>query len=256
MVHKVNKFLLYIILFFSSFTTFSQVVELEDPPAVAQKNLDVQKWSDTTAIQPLPFQSNFKENYSGTDFQYETVAPDTSAWNNFKAWLQYWLGRIFSFGLDGANPTALEIVLKVIAILIVLFVVYMIVKTILNKEGNWIFGKSSQKKIATSDAIDEDIHSINFEKAIRDSKNSNDYRLAIRYYYLWLLKRLSDKSLIEWDIEKTNSDYLYEISNPKLRQDFAYLSYIYDYSWYGEFELNETAFIQSEKTFLNTFNSL
>jgi len=252
----VNKFLLYIILFLSSFTVFSQPVELEAPPAVAQKNPEVQKWSDTTAIQPLSFNPDFKEKYTGSDFQYETVAPDTSAWNDFKAWLQYWLGRIFSLGMDGTNPTALEIVLKVIAILIVLFVVYMIAKTILNKEGNWIFGKSSQKKIATSNSIDEDIHSINFEKAIWDSKNSNDYRLAIRYYYLWLLKRLSDKSLIEWDIEKTNSDYLYEIGNPKLRHDFSYLSYIYDYSWYGEFELNETTFNQSEKAFINTFNSL
>ncbi len=256
MVHKVNKLLLYIILFLSSFATYSQVDELEDPTVIARQNRQIQTLSDTTAIQPLPFHSNFKENYSGTDFQYETVAPDTSAWSSFKAWLQYWLGRIFSFGVDGANPTALEIVLKVIAILIVLFVVYMIVKTILNKEGNWIFGKSSQKKITTSDTIDEDIHSINFEKAIRDSKNNNDYRLAIRYYYLWLLKRLSDKSLIEWDIEKTNSDYLYEIGNPKLRHDFSYLSYIYDYSWYGEFELNETTFNQSEKAFINTFNSL
>lgn len=132
----------------------------------------------------------------------------------------------------------------------------MIAKSIINKEGSWIFGKSSKKKIATSDIEQEDIHMINFEKMIRDSKNNNDYRLAIRYYYLWLLKRLTDKTVIEWDIEKTNSDYLYEISDLKLRKDFAYLSYIYDYSWYGEFTLDETAFIRSEKAFLNTFNSL
>lgn len=256
MVHKVNKFICYIILFIASFSSYAQV-DLETViPANKQEQRIVETLSDTASVSPLQFDPHFKEKYSGSDFQYETVVKDNSAWDQFKAWLRYWLSRIFSFGVDGANATALEIALKVIAALILLFVVYMIVKAILNKEGNWIFGKSSKKKITTSDVIDEDIHTINFEKMIRDSKNNNDYRLAIRYYYLWLLKRLSDKTIIEWDIEKTNSDYRYEINDLKLREDFAYLSYLYDYSWYGEFVLNEAAFTRSEKAFLNTFNSL
>ncbi|UUC45487.1 DUF4129 domain-containing protein [Flavobacterium cerinum] len=251
-----NKILLYIILITTSFIAYPQANTEEVIPYTEQENRYVEMYSDTTSVTPLQFRPQFKENYSGSDFQYETMVKDRSSWEKFKNWFLYWLSRIFSFGFNKTSSSALEITLKIIAFLIILFVVYMIAKSIINKEGSWIFGKSSKKKIDTSDIEQEDIHMINFEKMIRDSKNNNDYRLAIRYYYLWLLKRLTDKTVIEWDIEKTNSDYLYEISDLKLRKDFAYLSYIYDYSWYGEFTLDETAFIRSEKAFLNTFNSL
>jgi len=65
-----------------------------------------------------------------------------------------------------------------------------------------------------------------------------------------LLKSLSDKNTIEWDIEKTNSDYIREIKDNKLKQDFQFLSYIFEYSWYGEFELNDNDFSKAEAAFL------
>ncbi len=74
--------------------------------------------------------------------------------------------------------------------------------------------------------------------------------MATRYYYLWLLKTLSDRNIIEWDIEKTNGDYLNEISNLELKNEFQFLSYVYEYSWYGEFNLNETDFEKTEIAFL------
>ena len=62
---------------------------------------------------------------------------------------------------------------------------------------------------------------------------------------------------IEWDIEKTNTDYLYEIKNPIHKEEFTYLSYLYNYIWYGEFEIDERMFQKAENRFKNaikTFN--
>jgi hypothetical protein len=67
---------------------------------------------------------------------------------------------------------------------------------------------------------------------------------------------MSDKNIIEWDIEKTNSDYSYEIKNEKLKEDFNYLSYLYNYIWYGEFELTEDTFNKTKKSFETTFQTL
>ncbi|WP_264560650.1 hypothetical protein [Flavobacterium sp. N501239] len=139
--------------------------------------------------------------------------------------------------------------MKIIAFIIIGFVIYMIVKVIINKEGQWIFGKKN-KKITVSELVEENIHSINFNEIIKKSKQEKDYRLTIRYYYLWLLKSYSDKELIEWDIEKTNSDYLSELKSQNTKENFKYLSYIYDYSWYGEFEINEPDFLKAETVFL------
>jgi len=68
---------------------------------------------------------------------------------------------------------------------------------------------------------------------------------------LWLLKSLSDRTIIDWDIEKTNTDYLSEIKSAEFKKEFEFLSYIYDYCWYGEFELNEEDFAKAENHFIN-----
>ena len=67
---------------------------------------------------------------------------------------------------------------------------------------------------------------------------------------------MSDKNLIEWDVEKTNSDYLYEIKNQAQKDDFSYLSYLYNYIWYGEFELDEATFVKAKNAFEKTIKSL
>lgn len=245
-----NKKLLYILLSFS----FSVLGQTEADSISTSQTISEKQFSAEN-IQPKTFRENFKNDYIGEDFQYETIVKDTSRWDNFKSWLAYWFDRIFSFGND-ANASAFEIAIKILALLIILFVVYLIVKAILNKEGKWIFGKSSKRKIITSDVFEEDIHNIDFRSIIEKSKQANNHRLSIRYYYLWLLKRMSDSRVIEWDIEKTNTDYLYEIKKQSLKEEFQYLSYIYDYSWYGEFTIDEVLFERAEKAFVKTINSI
>lgn len=261
-----NKALLYILLFITLSVysqteneivvdTTIQVITTDKSalPNTEKENFEI--YQDNDSIQTKSFRENFQKDYATEEFQYEPVLKDTSRWDNFKAWLAYWLDRIFSFGGKG-NSSVWDIVIKTIAILIVLFVVYLIVKAIINKEGGWIFGKSSKRKITATEFSEEDIHSIDFRTIIDKSKAANNHRLSIRYYYLWLLKRMSDNGVIEWDIEKTNSDYLYEIKRTALKEDFQYLSYIYDYSWYGEFTIDDALFAKAEKAFVKTINSI
>jgi len=81
--------------------------------------------------------------------------------------------------------------------------------------------------------------------------------LATRYYYLSLLKRLSQKGLITYDKDKTNTEYKFELQDKQMRKKFSYLAYVYDYVWYGEFPVDESKFSTIEtnyKTFLQTIN--
>lgn len=202
-------------------------------------------------VEPKFFEPNFQEKYKSDDFVYETVI-DTkkmSSWERFWKAVRDFFSRIFDFGNAHGSMTGLQILMRIIAYGIIGFVIYLIVRLIIKKEGQWIFGKN-KKKITVSEMVEENIHSIDFKEIIKKSKQEKDYRLTIRYYYLWLLKSLTDKEIIEWDIEKTNSDYLYEIKSAQLKEHFQYLSYIYDYSWYGEFDINETDFSKAEAAFL------
>jgi hypothetical protein len=126
----------------------------------------------------------------------------------------------------------------------------------LNKEGQWIFGKNSSKKIVSTDEIERNLHETDFEKLLKETLLAGQKRISIRYYYLWLLKKMSEKGIIKWDIEKTNSDYLYEITNETRRDEFAYLSYLYNYIWYGEFELDEATFEKAKTAFEKTIRSI
>lgn len=211
---------------------------------------------DSSAIEKSSFSPNLNKKYSDKEFIYEEKIKEKSAWTRFIEWLSYWLGKIFSFGSDGASMSVIEIIVKILAVCIVLFVIYLIVKAIMNNEGQWIFGKSSDKKIINYDEIERNLQLVDFEKLIKEALKSGENRLAIRYHYLWLLKKMAAKEIIEWDVEKTNSDYIYEIKNAKLKEDFTYLSYLYNYIWYGEFDLEEATSEKAIKAFQKTIQSL
>lgn len=252
-----NK-LLYIFLFFFCLNAFGQdtlSVKKTDTVTVASKFSEKDILVDTTKIKGRSF-TNFKEKYGDSDFDYETKAKEKNAWDRFKEWLSYWFKKIFSLGSNDASMSAVELFLKILAVIVILIVIYLIVKAIMNDEGRWIFGKSSDKKVINYDEIEKNLHLVDFEKLIKEAVKTGENRLVIRYYYLWLLKKLAEKEIIEWDIEKTNSDYLYEIKNEKLRNDFAYLSYLYNYIWYGEFELEEETFTKAIQSFEKTIKTL
>lgn len=204
---------------------------------------------DSATIEVKPFAENFKKKYTDKEFIYEFKTPEKNAWDRFKEWLANFFKNIFSFTDSKSALNFVDILLKVIAILIVVAVIFMIVKAIMNKEGQWIFGRNSDRKIINYDEIEKNLHLVDFEKLIQNSLKLDEKRLTIRYYYLWLLKKMSEKQIIEWDVEKTNSDYLYEIKDETLKEDFAYLSYLYNNIWYGEFELDEANFAKARNAF-------
>ncbi|TGD58152.1 DUF4129 domain-containing protein [Flavobacterium humi] len=211
---------------------------------------------DTDTIEARAFDAKFKSKYTDEAFTYEFKSKEKNAWDRFKEWLAGIFQRLFNFASNESSMNFVEILLKSIAVLIVVYVIYMIAKAILNKDGQWVFGKNSDKKIIHHEDIEKNIKNIDFEKLIQQTLKSGEKRLTIRYYYLWLLQKMSEKEIIEWDLEKTNSDYAYEIKNPKLKEDFAYFSHLYNYIWYGEFELDDMTFEKAKNSFDITLKTI
>jgi hypothetical protein len=249
----VNKYLIYILLFLTPFYAIAQdaVQDTVAPPEVTF----ISGYTDTLFYKERAFKPDFKEAYTGTDFKYEVKAKSRSQWDRFLEWLARILSEIFNVGSKTTSTPAYVMIIRIMAVLIILFVVYLIVKAIINKEGIWIFGRS-RKNIRVEDVAGENIHEMNFDQLIDETTATGNYRLALRYYYLWLLKKLSARAIIDWNWDKTNRDYLYEINDRQLRDNFEYLSYLYDYSWYGEFPLDDASFAKAEKAFKKTLNTL
>ncbi|MCD0466195.1 DUF4129 domain-containing protein [Flavobacterium sp. ENC] len=249
-------FVLSFLFFFSISHAQDSVTVAIDPPKISsvkytEKDIKI----DTTTVERKTFSKNFKKKYTDSDFVYEYKAPEKNAWDYFKEWLAEILRSLFTFNNPEAALHFVAILMKVLAVLIIVFVIYLIVKALVGKEGRWIFGKDSNKKTIYYSELEKNIHLLDFKKLIQESIEKGEKRIAIRYYYLWLLKVMAQNHYIEWDIEKTNSDYLYELQSPVYKEEFTYLSYLYNYIWYGEFEIDETTFKKAENRFKNSIKT-
>ncbi|RZJ64499.1 MAG: DUF4129 domain-containing protein [Flavobacterium sp.] len=226
--------------------------EYSEPPAIKYTIKDIKV--DSSAITQAHFRKNFKKDYKAEEFDYAPKEKQKTALDRFKAWLARLISELFSMGGEG-SLSLVTWIFRIVCGLVILFVIYLIVKAILNKEGKWVFGRSSANRIYGADEIEKNLQEADFEKLVSETMNAGDKRLSIRYYYLWLLQRMSRSGIIEWDVEKTNSDYLYEIRNEKDKENFAYLSYLYNYVWYGEFETDDATFDKAVRAFQKTIKS-
>ena len=251
-----NKLIIYLLLLGSPLLLSAQTAQDTVVNAVA----DEPQVTTTIPAEPLvykdrKFSKDFKDNYTGSEFTYEIKPKAKSQLERLLEAIRRLLDNLFSYGDSSTGTSGLTIFMRILAVLIFGFVIYMIVRALLNKEGMWIFSRS-RKNISIQDINEENIHQMDFKQLTEDTKKSGDYKLAVRYYYLWLLKKLSNNDIIDWHWDKTNRDYLYEIKNSTLKKDFEYLSYVYDYSWYGDFPLDEASFVKAEKAFIKTLNTL
>jgi hypothetical protein len=92
-----------------------------------------------------------------------------------------------------------------------------------------------------------------YDFAISEAENKNEINVALRYLFLKTLKNLSDKGDINFAAEKTNSDYLMEMSHHANFEDFKKLTRNYDYVWYGKFFIDKEQYQELKKDF-NSFN--
>lgn len=131
----------------------------------------------------------------------------------------------------------IKVLLWSLAILFVLFILYKVFATSGFFSRN-IYSSRVNELSEETEVSQEANYSKDIEQAIRD----RNYRLAVRYLYLQSLQRLSEKGLVVIAAGKTNYQYVYELNDPALRNDFADITRYYEFVWYGEFELGEESF--------------
>ena len=109
---------------------------------------------------------------------------------------------------------------------------------------------TSLNKDTGPDEIPEDIFAINYQREIDKAVAQGNYRLAVRLMYLRLLKNMSDKELIQYKQDRTNFDYLLQLQSTGYYPSFFRLTRHYEYSWYGHFDVGDSAY----KVIANEFN--
>ncbi|WP_426477004.1 DUF4129 domain-containing protein [Chryseobacterium sp. CBSDS_008] len=193
-------------------------------------------------VYPKTFKENIPSRYKGKEFDYSVSKPRESFFQKLMRKLDQIIQSIFGETTLTKSAEFTTVLIRLFAIILIGFLLYFIIRYILGKDGNFIFGKKNKKLDLNVQELHENIHEINFPESIAKFEHAGDYRSAVRYQFLFILKKLSDKKLISWNPEKTNKDYAIELKATHLKKEFSNLSYIFDYVWYGEFNIEEESY--------------
>ena len=203
-----------------------------------------QQTPDTARIVVRSFnETTIRQYKSDSAFQYEPANETSqSSWDRFWMWIWYKIEEITS---RPATARILKFLSIAIASALLLFFVIRLAG--MNKAG--LFGKRNTGDSLQFIASDEDIHAINFNQALQQAIDDRNYRLAIRLLYLQSLKNMADRSLIQWQINKTNSAYVSELQDPSQQKDFYRLTFQFENNWYGNMPVPEHEFISVREQF-------
>lgn len=210
--------------------------------------INVRPESSNTVF-PKTLDPKFREKYKGEEFDYTTIKPKEPLIDRIMRKIRKILESIFGEmdPIKAGNIT--QTIFRILAIIIIAFILYFLIRFLVGKDGNFFFGKRNKKLEISDTDLHENIHEINFPESIAQFERQKDFRSAIRYQFLFVLKKLADKKLIDWNPENTNRDYLYQLKTESHKKKYTQLAYIFDHVWYGEFLINEDQYQGFKKQF-------
>jgi hypothetical protein len=182
-------------------------------------------------------QQNLDKYLSDEDYRYDRefrpAAP--SLWERFKQWL---FDRLFYAMGDENTSNLLRWVIYLSCGAVILYVILKLTNTSIR---GIIYGQAQNGRMVLSES-EENIHQLDFDQLIKESVNARQYKRAIRLLYLKTLKKLTDQGLIDWRINKTNQDYMQELSRTDIAPAFGRLTLLFEYFCYGDFSIYESDF--------------
>ena len=214
--------------------------------------------NDKSSIVRKKFDSNNLEKYKqDRDFIYEedTVKVEPSFLERVFYWFLRQISRFLEwvFGVKYAKGI-LATILTALPYVIAGIVLFLLLKFFLKVNLNSIVDTSKNKSVVSITEEEELIKNKDILKLVQKAISNKNYRLAVRYYYLNILKQLESKQLIIWELQKTNEDYIHEIQHQNIKNSFINLTRLYDFVWYGNFSINEVEFMRVESDFVETNN--
>lgn len=186
------------------------------------------------------FDDDFKERYSDDKYNYEGKEVVTKRQNVDGSYADFEEGEVIIEEQNNEDSVSFNLgpFTWVFYLALAAGVIYLLY-ILFNEGGSGLFSSRQHNKLNTHQPITaETIESTDLNSLIKNAENNKDYRLAIRYYYLLVLKTLSLKKIIQLEDDKTNAEYINELASKPYSKDFKGTSYVYNYVWYGEFPLN------------------
>ncbi|UZR94271.1 DUF4129 domain-containing protein [Chondrinema litorale] len=230
MRHKIQLFLVLITLSLAGNVGYAQNDSIPEEPDAIKRSFDSEK------LEELAKDDAF-------DYNRKDIQRSYSIWELIGMWIAEQIGNFFN--MMGQNGEVTKNVLYVISGLVMIY----LFSKLLDVDSRGIFFKGSEAKKDKKGFFTENIHEIDFNKALDDAIKAEEYKTAVRILYLALLKSLDSREFIKWKSHKTNHDYEAEIEGIGIKQDFESLTRYFEYICYGDFSLDRQNFEKAKEIY-------
>lgn len=195
------------------------------------------------------FEEGYEKSYLSSEaYSYEEIEHEKNWLQRAKLWFKTLWDKFLDKLWSGVNLSGFWKVLFQLAPYLLLLVLMILLVWLAMKYNS---GKSEdQKGFLSSPNSDEVlIKSSNLKELADEALKSQDFRLALRYRYLLVLRHLIERKLILWKSSKTNHDYQKELKETSFLGPFTEVTRIYNFVWYGHLEVDAKSFKEFEKAF-------
>ncbi len=216
---KTCRSVLWLLLILTLYTTLSSFVLERDSTHVNNRSIDQTKINQLKKKHPYAYGSPQQERkYDYAFFK---------AFSRFiDQLLGHWAELSVAFKL-------LRIVLFAVGIFSLLYLIIQIFNI------KYLFKKNVGSGPLDYQLTNENIQEMDFGSLIQSAVQQKQFRLAVRLQYLHTLRILSELHYIDWQLNKTNFSYLIEMKDRPSSEVFVDLTNIFEWIWYGDFQIQE-----------------
>lgn len=200
---------------------------------VDSSNVDV-RTADTQTLDSLT---------SDEVFAYNEIAPNPETlWSRIQRWLIQTIGYIM-------DNRWVSVVIRFIFFLIFAIVFVALINQILGRNLSSAFSKKSEPESLSLNIEASELQKTNYDVLLNKALSNENYKDAVRILFLKALQQLDQSGLIVWKSDKTNYDYVKELSSHPTYNCFKRLTYFYEYVEYGDFSIDKSGFNNVESVF-------
>lgn len=210
---------------------------------------------DTIALKDSSVTKEYKDlskKYTGNEFNYQENKRDRlSLLEKISRRINQFFDDFFP-DWSRSTSTAMIYLLVLLGIAALIFIIYKVVFS-----GNKVWAK--EKKEDTESEVlylEKNLENIDIAQYIQKAIEAKNFELAIRYLHLENLQALAKKGFITWDYRKTNADFLQEMKQEDLKQQFSKTTLLFNYIWFGKFEIDAEKFEEYKQDFINFKNKI
>ncbi|MBZ9628600.1 hypothetical protein LB450_10855 [Psychroflexus sp. CAK1W] len=208
--------------------------------------------------EPVEFDTSLIEPYQANeDYNYFNINEQKSFLAKIQRWLDLQWNKFLDWLLSGISEGSFWNYLALTLKILLIIGLGVLIVWLFNKY--YVVNQKSPPADQSEINLSEDellIQQKDLSTLIEEAESEGNYRLASRYLFLSILKHLKDYNFIEYQFQKTNTDYKSEITQQAIKSDFTYASKFYEFVWYGDFKLEVADFKSAKSRFEHLISNI